>query len=44
MDYVRTNLLFNFVAVDEFVWNEPDFWVVRVIPEEKFTADHLVNH
>ena len=43
MDYVRSNLLFNLVAVDEFICNEPDFWVDRVVAEEKCTPNHLVN-
>jgi hypothetical protein len=44
MDCVRTDLLLNFVAVDEFVWDEPHLWVVRVAAEEKFTTNHSVNH
>jgi hypothetical protein len=44
MDYVRTDPLFNFVTVDEFIWNEPPPWAVRVIAEDKFTSNHLVDH
>lgn len=44
MDWGRTDLLLNFVAVDEFVWDEPHLWVVRVAVEEKFTTNHSVNH
>jgi hypothetical protein len=42
-DSVRADLLLNFVTVDEFIWDEPHPWVVRVIAEEKFAPDHSFN-
>ena len=44
MDDMRPKLLFDCIAIDEFIWNEPHSWPLRIISDENFSPDHFANH
>ena len=44
MDDMRSEFLFDRIAVHEFIWNEPLFWPLRIISDQNFPPDHCSDH